>query len=187
MKKAQPFKGVLSGFSEWLQKALAGTYDPSISVSPYGNYSGNVSGNANTGGLLTNPWGVSARVSFGQFGDRGSYSDTLAPGQSIDLSSGRLSDPKLNAQTAQRLNDQTQQRQIQEAGLNQAAATSARQTQSVLATLDQMYLANAQSTLKTSEEKSGFSLAKEIGFNQSRTKTILGEQPKPVVKPPRSL
>lgn len=186
-------KSSLSGFSEWLTQALAQinpnspTYDirntynaPRIWAGPAGNYSGSTSSySLGNGGYLRNPWGVTANVYttgetqlFGAGVNK--ILGTLAPGQSLDLGSGQLSDPNLHAGTAYRLNTNVQQRKVNEAGLQQAGATSARETKSVLASLDELYLGNTETQRTTSYEKSGLTMAKEQGFNTTNTKTILG-------------
>lgn len=187
---AGPQKGILTGFTEWLAQILGNTaYNGGLSLTPAGNYSGYVGTNARNGGTLYNPWGVSANIGSNIDFQDPKFSGTLAGGQSIDLGSGRLSDPKLHAETAQRLNEDIQRRKAQEAGLIQASQTTARGGASVLASLDEMYLGNTQTKVDNSEELSGFAQAQAVGFNQGRAKTILGaaDKKKPIVKPARAL
>jgi predicted S18 family serine protease len=193
MADNQPQRGILQGFSEWLQQVLAAPRNTflgsgRLSLTPYGNYSGGFTTNVRNVDVIRNPYGVASRLTS-DIDSAVNFSALLQPGQSVEVSSGRLSDPKLNATTAKRLNEDLQQRRVQEAGLQQAAQTSARESRSVLATLDEMFLGNTATKVETGQKRTGFSLAKEIGFNEGRQKTILGEaaSQKKVVKPPRSI
>lgn len=147
-------------------------------LAPTGYHTGAFSKNfkMDEGGILTNPYGITSSVSE-LFSSPMLY---LSPGQSVDIRSGRLSDPNLHAGTAQRLNNQIQERRVNEAGLSQASEDSARKSPSVLATLDDLYFANVATSVKTSFELSQLSQAKQEGFNSSGTKTILGASKPPV-------
>ena len=198
--KYQPKKQSLPGNElwQWLQRqftlatqeaasggrgVIAGQHN--ISIAPQGYYSGYQNTALNTNQtIITNPWGVSAAPEIGLNFLNPSYDPmpawTLAAGQSIDFRTGRLSDPNLHATTAQRLNNAIQQRQVQEAGLSQASETSARQTKSVLSTLDDLYFANQTTSVPTSEALTAQAQAKQGGLDSMNRKTLLGVQ-KPVV------
>ena len=187
---AGPQRGILQGFTDWLSSILGNSnFSGGLGLSPNGNYSGSASANARQGGILYNPWGVSATVNSSSDFQDPRFSGVLAPGQSLDLATGRLSDPKLHASASLRLNEATQMRKAQEAGLNQASKDSARGSASVLASLDELYLGNTQTTVSDSKPLSEFAQAQAVGFNEGRNRTILGaaDKKKPIVKPARSL
>lgn len=169
---------VRSGYDVFLKDLLAlfGGSSFQASGSPYGGYSGGFSADiSNTNPIITNPYGVTSRVKLG--GERvlgGSRSIDLQPGQSYNFITGQLSDPTLHAGTAQRLNEALQYRTINAAGLEQANKTTARESKSVLATLDEMYFGNVSTEVATSSAKTNLGLANEQGLNTDGTRTILG-------------
>lgn len=195
--KYQPTKQSLPDKSlwQWLQRQFSLSYQYAdgrggtpgqfnLELQPQGYYSGyqNTALNDNNT-ILTNPWGVSAAPAVRQ----NFLSPNIDPmpdfvlqgGQSIDFRNGRLSDPKLHASTAARLNQAIQLRQIHEVGLEQAGETSARQSKSVLASLDDLYFANQATSVPTSEALSSQAQAKQGGLDTMNRKTLLGIQ-KPV-------
>lgn len=154
------------------------------SVSPAGYYSGALNSFVTRENpIVTNPWGVAARLetnpsrrAMGLSSGRAAYTlVSLQPGQSYNYLTGQLSDPNLNANTAKRLNEATNMRAVNQAGFQQASLDSARQSQSVLATLDEMYFANARTQVDNGVAPlTGIAQANEMGVNASGTKTILG-------------
>lgn len=187
--KYQPTKQTLpaNDLWQWLQNQLSfvasgggggprAAKEVGVSLNPVGNYSGDSYQkltNSNT--VLNNPWGVQAAASPRQ-DFFGLPSFTLAAGQSLDLKTGRLSDPRLHAGTAARLNQAIQQRQVQEAGLDKAAETTARGKTSVLASLDNLYFANQATSVPTSEALTAQAQAKQGGLDSLDRKTLLGVQ-----------
>lgn len=151
-----------------------------ILASPVGPYSGGFTQTLSPEGKTTieNPYGTGLQI--GSLDSPLPFNIVLSPGQTLDLKTGRLSDPNLHAGTAQRLNNQIQSRQVKEAGLSQAESASARTAPSVLAAIDDLYYANTKTSVQTSLELSQLSLAKQEGFNSSGTKTILGAAKPPV-------
>lgn len=138
---------------------------------PVGNYSGAESvGISKSGNMtITNPWGVAA-----SFGNRlTSLPFNLAAGQSYDFGTGRLSDPNLHPDTARRLNDSVKFRAAGEAGLTKASEDTARNSVSILGTLDQMYWGNQNAQETTSYKLSGISEVAQGGLDQA---TILGSK-----------
>lgn len=175
-------------FWSWINTPVLGLFgntlrygtEKVIITSPVGNYSGGFAQTLSPEGKTTieNPYGVGLKI--GSLEGPLPFNITLSPGQTLDLATGRLSDPKLHAGTAQKLNNQIQSRQAKEAGLSQAEVTSARTSPSVLATIDDLYYANTRTSVQTSFELSQLSQAKQQGFNSSGTKTILGATKPPV-------
>lgn len=170
-------------FLSILFDTIFGGRDFTASINPYGNYSGSFNSYVTRNNpIVTNPWGVSAYVRTRFSSARGlnsaGISDTtvnLAPGQSYNYLTGQLSDPNLDANTAKRLNEATSIRAVNQAGFQQASLDSARQSQSVLATLDEMYFANARTQVDNGVAPlTGIAQANEMGVNASGTKTILG-------------
>ena len=192
--KYQPQRQSLASLNlwQWLTSAIAtpngrgGLFQAQMNLTPIGNYAGETrtvlhpSGNT----ILTNPWGVAAQARSNINTAPNAPRITLAPGQSVDFSTGRLSDPNLHAGTAAKLNQAMDLRAVQAAGLQQSQQDSARNSISVLATLDQMYFGNVNTSVPTgSAALTGTAQAKQQGFNTSSTKTILGAQ-KPVAPTP---
>jgi hypothetical protein len=170
---------------QWLTNAVTqsdgrgGLMRAGISLMPVGNYAGDITTVLNPQGntVLTNPWGVEAQTMGRPGMATGAPTFRLAPGQSVDFSTGRLSDPNLHAGTAAKLNQAMDLRAVQAVGLQQAQQDSARKSMSVLATLDQMYFGNVNTSVPTgSTALTGTAQAKQQGFNTSNTKTILGTQ-----------
>lgn len=175
----QPQRNILSVLFD----TIFGGRDFTASINPYGNYSGSFNSYVTRNNpIVTNPWGVSAyartRFSSARGLNSAGISDTtvnLAPGQSYNYLTGQLSDPNLNANTAKRLNEATNFREVNQAGLQQASASSARQTQSVLATLDQMYFANVRTQADNGTAPlSQTAQVNEVGINTGANRTILG-------------
>lgn len=172
---------VRSGYDVFLKDLLALFGGSSIrtELSPYGGYSGLVSGAASSESpIATNPWGTPAQLRYTDSGSR-DFRGTggtlvLSPGQSYNFITGQLSDPNLHAGTAKRLNEALQYRTINAAGLEQANKTTARESKSVLATLDEMYFGNVNTEVVTSSARTNLGLANEQGFNTDGTRTILG-------------
>jgi hypothetical protein len=133
--------------------------------------------------IITNPYGARATIqnvpyingipNVNQTGN--AFNLNLLPGQSIDVSTGRLDNPNLHASTAQRLNDQLNARRANEAGTERASATTTRGMTSVLSTLDEQYIGSFQSK-KPTTKLTGLAQANQIGVNASPTKTILGNK-----------
>lgn len=163
-----------------------------LGVAPVGYYSGETSYNINPTGntVVTNPYGVAAKLYTTGRGRESSSSLGglyLQPGQSFNLATGALSDPKLHAATAKRLNDAGVVRALNEVGINTGGETSSRNSKSLLANLDDMYWGNVNTQVaKESAALTQLTQAKQTGFNTTRAKTILGAVPPPaavVVKP----
>lgn len=148
-----------------------------VYLNPFGYAGGYTKTLTKNDPVITNPYGVKAGESSADRGyDESSPFITLEPGQSFNIITGQYSDPNLHANTAARLNASTNQRLAGIAGLGQASQTSARNSTSVLATLDQMYYANQKTNVTTSYELSGLAQAKSQGFNTTSNKTVLGVQ-----------
>lgn len=190
-------------FWKWLttpayQPRDAGYTTPTtLSVAPVGNYSGQTQYSVNARGntVITNPYGVTAKLyTTGRQRESQGYSLGglyLQPGQSFNLATGALNDPKLHASTAKRLNDAGVVRALNEVGINTGGQTSSRNSKSLLANLDDMYWGNVNTQVaKESEALTQLTQAKQTGFNTTRAKTILGTQPPAatatVVAKPRS-
>lgn len=147
-----------------------------LTLTPTENYSGYVKFTPTKDNyILTNPWGTGAVNTFGLgFGARDNQS-TLAPGQSINLKTGALSDPRLHASTAARLTTESNRRAVQEAGLTEASQTSARSGATVLSSLDDLYFANtATSVPSASAALSQSAQAKQTGIDTKTRTTLLG-------------
>ena len=176
---------VRSGYDVFLKDLLALFGGASILTSgtPYGGYSGGFSSTVSEANpIVTNPYGVTSQVRYTGVNDRGGFkgarSIDLRAGQSYNFITGQLSDPNLHANTARRLNEALQYRTVNSAGLDQATKTTARESTSVLASLDEMYLGNASTEVTTSEALTNLSQVKQQGFNTSSAKTVLGTEAK---------
>ena len=184
--KYQPKRQTLpdaSGIWQWFQnqlglsyterRAIPGTVE--IGLQPQGYYSGAALFKLDPNNtIITNPWGTTATTQRGYTGPP----ITLEAGQSIDMRTGRLSDPNLHAGTAKRLNEAVQKRQVNESGVN----TAGRGT-SVLASLDDLYFANQATSVPTSEALTAQAQAKQGGLDSMARKTLLGVQ-KPLTPTP---
>lgn len=149
-----------------------------VTVKPGGAYSGYLEFTdrniAKKQDVITNPWGVEAFIK--QLGI------TLAPGQSVNLKSGQLSDPNITPALAKQLNANADFRAVNATGLQAATATTARTQQSTLATMDQYYWGN-QNWLSDSGTKltgidaikdQGIQASDRGGLKQPASPTILG-------------
>jgi len=134
-----------------------------LTVKPAGMYSGYLEfsdqGITNKRDVITNPWGVEAFIK--QLGI------TLAPGQSVNLKSGQLSDPNITPGLAKQLNANADFRAVNAAGLQAATATTARTQQSTLATMDQYYWGNQNSPTVTGTPLTGIDAIKNQGLQAS--------------------
>ena len=129
--------------------------------------------------ILTNPWGVQAANTLGQDAaiGFGSNSNTayLAPGQSINLKTGALSDPNLHAATAYRLTQEANVRAVKSQGLEAATQGSARNKPTTLSALDDLYFPNARTEVtKPKIALTGLAEASQGGLDSSSRQTLLG-------------
>lgn len=160
-------------FGTLFQDAYKGLTSLFAELVPIGNYGGAYGTTLSKDNpTINNTWGVQARLNLGTEGRMGKV--ILDPGQSYNFNTGQYSDPNISATTAKRLNESTAFRHVNESGLTQANKDSARQSQSVLSTLDEMYIGSYQTDVQTSSQLSNLAQAGEVGLNTSGTKTILG-------------
>lgn len=136
---------------------------PAAGLRPYGSYGGLVSTSAQTlkenGGIVTNPWGVPAELT--------NFRLLLAPGQSVNLRTGQLSDPNITPALAKQLNANADFRAVNAAGLSAASAKTLRTQQSTLATVDQYYMGNQNWLTGSGAKLTGIDAVKEVGLQAS--------------------
>ena len=153
---------------------------------PRGGYSGSFSKSISySDPVITNPYAVTAsfsdvRRTFQKASDGTGglpWSIILKPGQSYSFQRGTYNDPSMHQLTAQRLNNQTNQIRVNEAGIDASANTSARQTKSVLATMDELYWGDVRTTASSSGSLPLQKQAEQGGVNMGsnrENRTILG-------------